>query len=356
MSNRSTLRATQPTLSLAGEEKPALSSALLSMLLEENTDGLFRCEALFGNWGASGQGAGFLYFDRRTLDFGQELQVKFGQDVAFTGRISGLEANYPEDGAGTPELNVLAEDRLQDLRMTRRTRSFEDVSDADLLRRFANEHGLQPEINVNGPTHKSLAQVNQSDLAFLRERARAIDAELWVEDRKLFAQSRARRGQDTLQLTYKFNLREFSVLADLARQATGVTVSGWDVAAKAALSHEATKDAIGNELNGDLSGVQLLADKFGTRREALTHTVPLTGEETQAAAEAWFRRGARRFVVGRGVAETQKRLRVGGTLDLQGLGPLFNGKYYVCAVKHRFDRVHGLRTEFTVERPGIGRG
>ena len=60
-------------------------------------------------------------------------------------------------------------------------------------------------------------------------------------------------------------------------------------------------------------------------------------------------------VVGRGVSETSKSLRAGSQLDLQGLGPLFNGKYYVAEVKHIFDSAKGLRTEFRSERVGIGK-
>ena len=46
--------------------------------------------------------------------------------------------------------------------------------------------------------------------------------------------------------------------------------------------------------------------------------------------------------------------RVGCRADLQGLGPLFNGKYYVSDVKHLFDSSKGLRSEFRAERLGIG--
>lgn len=63
---------------------------------------------------------------------------------------------------------------------------------------------------------------------------------------------------------------------------------------------------------------------------------------------------ARRFVVGRGIAETNSSLRVGSKADLQGLGPLFNGKYYVSDVKHIFGGAQGLRSEFRGERVGIG--
>jgi phage protein D len=91
------------------------------------------------------------------------------------------------------------------------------------------------------------------------------------------------------------------------------------------------------------------------RKEALAHTVPLNHDEAQHEAESFFRMSARRFVVGRGVAQTKADLRVGAKLDLQGLGPLFNGKYYVVEVKHIFDLAKGLRSEFKAERLGIGK-
>jgi phage protein D len=346
------LRIARPTLSLDGQENGALSSGLLSLLIVEHTNGLYRCEALFGNWGNVNNGTGFLYFDRAVLDFGKAFQVKLGTEVIFDGKITGLEANFPEGEA--PELNVLAEDRLQDLRMTRRTRTFVDVSDADVIGQIANEHGLSPNVDVSGPTYKVLAQINQSDLAFLRERCRAIDAELWMDGNTLNAQARTQRDGGTLQMTHGNGLRAFSVLADLAGQRTSVTVSGWDVPGKADLRHEASDASMSGEFQGGASGASILSAAFGARKEALVHTVPLSSQEAQAIAEAFFKANARRFVVGRGVAETDSRLRVGGYVDLQGLGPLFNGKYYVAEIRHRFDGVLGLRTEFIAERPALG--
>jgi phage protein D len=199
-----------------------------------------------------------------------------------------------------------------------------------------------------------LAQVNQSDLAFLRERARAVNAELWMEGATLHAKSRTSRSSGALQMTYGENLHEFSVLADLAGQCTGMVVSGWDVAGKQALSHEANDSVVGSELHGGVSGASVLSSTFGDRKEAVVHTVPLTSQEAQAEAEALFRMTARRFVVGRGVGDVDPRLRVGASVDLKELGPLFDGKYYLSEIKHLFDGLRGIRTQFTAERPGLG--
>jgi hypothetical protein len=346
------IRAARPAISVAGQDDPVLAQRLMNLLAAESVAGLSRCEVVFSNWGAVGNGAGFLYFDRKVLDFGKGFAIRLGQDTLFEGRIMGLEAQFPE--GRPPLLNVLAEDRFQDLRMTRRTRTYKDVSDADVFNQVAAEHGLTANVSVNGPHYKVLAQVNQSDLAFLRERARSVDAEVWVAGTTLNAQPRTNRTGGPLKLTYQQGLREFTALADLAGQRSAVSVNGWDVAGKTALTHEATDSVISGELNGFRSGASVLTAALGARKESLAHTVPLSSDEARAEAESVFKMAARRFVVGRGVAETDARIRVGNTLDLQGLGPLFSGKYYLSEVRHLFDTTHGLRSEFTAERPGIG--
>ena len=197
--------------------------------------------------------------------------------------------------------------------------------------------------------------MNQSDLAFIRERARSVDAEVWMEGNTLNAKSHTGRNGADMEMTYGDKLRDFTILADLAMQRTSVAVNGWDISSKKALTYEATESAISSELNGDTSGVSILQSALGARKEALAHTVPLNQEEAQHEAEAFFKMSACRFVVGRGVAETKPKLRAGTKLDLKGLGPLFSGKYYVVEVKHIFDMNKGLRTEFKSERLGIGK-
>jgi phage protein D len=347
------LRESRPSIFVGGEEDPRLGGGLITLLIAENTNGLYRCEAKFGNWGSVNNTTDYLYFDRRVLDFGKDFEIKLGTDSIFKGKIMGLEAGFPE--GQSPEISVLAEDRFQDLRMTRRTRTFSDVSDADVISQIANDHGLSPSVDISGPTYAVLAQVNQSDLAFVRDRARAIDAEVWMDGSTLNAKSHNGRGDQSLQMTHGNQLRQFTVLADLAMQRTSVAVNGWDVASKAALQYEATDAVISSELGSDTSGVSILQSALGQRKEALAHTVPLNHDEAQHEAEAFFKMSARRFVVGRGVAETVSDLRVGAKVDLQGLGPLFNGKYYVVELKHVFDGAKGLRTEFRSERVGIGR-
>jgi uncharacterized protein len=347
------LSSSRPTIFIDGQEDTSLVGGLTYLLIVEKTDGLYRCEAKFGNWGTKNDSTDFLYFDRKILDFGKEFQIKLAQDEIFKGKITALEADFPE--GKPPEITVLAEDALQNLRMTRRTRSFENMSDEDIFRKIAGEHGLTANINASGATHKSVAQVNQSDLAFMRERARTVDAEIWVKDKNLNVKTRANRGKDKVSLKYKGNLREFKVIADLANQRTSVLASGWDVSAKSEIKKEATDSILSSELGSDTSGVSILKEKFGVRKELLAHGVPSGSQEAQSLAESFLKRAARQFVVGRGVTEPNAKVHVGAIVELDGLGKLFNGKYYVAEIAHIFDSKKGMRTEFRAERLGIGK-
>jgi len=253
---------------------------------------------------------------------------------------------------------LLAEHKHNDLRMPRRRRVFDNLSDADLVRRLASDHGLSADVGISGPTHRLLAQLNDSDLALLRGRARLAGFELRLDGSTLQAQPRSqRRGSDTT-LDYGGTLQRFDVSADLAGQASRARISGWDVAAKRALQADDDAAALAGEAaaagSGGQLGTSLLRQALGERVEQVAHLFPANQAEADALARAWLTQLARRFVRGRGVAQTQASLRVGSTVTLNGLGPLFSGRYDVVGICHRFDASHGLRTEFEAERAWVG--
>ena len=349
---RSAIASSRPGFVVGGDAQPKLDSGLLRLVCAENESGLSHCEAEFSNWGEHEGATGFTWFDRTTLDFGRDFLVKIGSETIFDGRIMAIEGRFPS--LAPPTLVVHAEDRLQDLRMTRRTRVFENQSDADILRSICNDHGLTAQTDLSGPTFKVLAQINQSDLAFLRQRAQLADADLWLDGTTLHMPQRASRSDSGLELVQGARLRQFEVRADMALQRSSVVCTGWDVSGKSAISSEAGDDAISSETGGGTSGPATLKQALGERKDTVAHCVPLDDGSAQAFAQAHLRSLARRFLRGRGVADADTRLQVGLTVKLSGLGPLFSGAYDVVETCHRFDADLGLRSEFLVERPWIG--
>ena len=90
--------------------------------------------------------------------------------TVFTGWISAIEAVFQE--VREPQVVIFAEDKLMKLRMTRRTKTYERVTDADTRERHRLRARLTPETDASGPRYEIVQQWNMSDLAFLRERAR----------------------------------------------------------------------------------------------------------------------------------------------------------------------------------------
>lgn len=352
------LYSSRPRIKIDGRQDARLDAGLLNLSVIEDEFGLYRCELNFGNWGTYNNALDYLYFDRQVFDFGKQLDIEIGDGDAaaplFSGHITALEGRFIEQRP--PELLVLAEDKLQDLRMVRRSRTFEDVTLNDVLETIVSEHGLQLQIDIDSPHYKTLSQLNQSDLAFIRERARLIDAEVWVEGNDLYVQSRARRKVSSLELTFKQRLHEFSVSADIAHQRSSLSVSGWDIAAKQKLEYSAGQDCIQTEIGSGIGGAQVLNDAFGNRHDNVAHLTPLSDQETQTLAESYYRSIARRFVTGRGLAEGDARLKAGAHVTIDGVGSLFNGLYFVNGVQHMFCLDTGFKTQFCVERPFIGTG
>lgn len=347
----------RPAIAVDGADEPRISLDILSALVEETAEGLYRCEITLNNYGSTDSGeADYRYFGRDTLDFGKPVELRMGPgdppEAVFEGAITGLEATFPPDGMS--RLVILAEDRLQDLRMTRRSRAFEDLSDADIIQQVASDHGLTAEVDFDGPTHRAVAQVNLSDLAFVRQRARCAGAEIWVEGSTLYGKARGDRNGSAIALTYGLNLIAFSVRADLAHQCTELHVAGWDVDAKDAIDESADDGAVSGELDGGEGGSAILSEAFGTRVATVVHTVPLTSEEARTEATARYLERARRFLTGTGMADGDPRIRVGRVVTMSGLGPLFDGDYVVVRARHTYDLTYGYRTEFDVERAGLG--
>lgn len=352
--------ATIPEIKVGGEAKPELARDLALMQIDEDVNGMKRMQATFiaigPREGARDEQLNWL--DGQVLDFGKELKVSMGptdsREEMFSGKISAIELSMEQSRA--PEVVCLAEDRLMDLRMERRFKTYENVSDADLLQQIASQHGLSGVGDVQGPTWPVVQQWNQSDLAFLRERARRLAAEVWVDGSSLHMATRDRRNGNAVTLIQGSNLLQVRLRADLAHQRSKVIASGFDDAGQDAIDEEADSSEIAAEAQGNTHGAQVLERAFAARTSYRVRDVPLKDAEATALARAALLGRARRFVTVSGVADGSTQIRVGSLLRLERVSPLFDGDgFYVIRVRHQFDQERGYRTHFDAERAWIGR-
>jgi phage protein D len=202
----------------------------------------------------------------------------------------------------------------------------------------------------------------QSDLAFLRERARLLQAELWVEGEALHFATRERRPAPEITLVNGNTqggqagnkLLLLQARADLAHQRSEVHLGGYDVATREAIDESAAADAVRSEAGSGRLGAELLGQAFSEFKSHRLREVPLNGAAATAWARAEMLRRARRFVRIRGQTNGTPDLIVGASLTLEGVGPMFGGgRYRVTQLRHSYDLASGHRTHFEAERPNL---
>jgi phage protein D len=349
---------TRPVFTVGGEVHGELARDALRVEVEEDTEGLRTLTVVLGAQGSRGAAPNqvLLYLDGSPLDFGTRVEVSMGphdaRHTVFKGRVSAIEADFAE--SREPHVLFLAEDGLMALRTTRRMRTYTNVTDAAIAQEVAGEHQMSVVATASGPTYDVVQQWNMSDLAFLRQRARLVQAEVWIEDDTIHFESRSSRQGTPLTLVRGNHLLEVQVRADLAHQRTQVRVSGYDAANRDAIDEQAGQEAIAAEASGTRTGPQVLADTFGDRVSYRVREAPLAITEATEWARFEMLRRARGFVKVYGVTRGSPDMVVGSRLTLQKVGaPFSGGDYYATRVRHTYDRDAGYRTQFEAERAAV---
>lgn len=350
-----------PVFLVDGEAKGELARDVLWLAVEESTLGLRTLEATFA---AIGPGPGGVapapsYVDGAVLDFGRRLQVSIGRSGAerevFDGAVSAVELHL---AAGVlPKVTCFAEDALMRFRMTRRRARWERTTDADLARAVAERHGMAADADADGPTYDVVHQWNQSDLAFLRDRARLVQADVWADADGLHFVARSKRRGEEVELSGEHDVVRLDVRADLAHQRTSVEVRGYDAGQRQAVTATAGKDVVEAEVTGGRLGVDVLGKAFDELPTMRSRDVPLTREEADGFATAEMLRRARSFVTAAGEVRGRPELSVGSRVTLTAVAPPFDGDgWYVTRVRHTYDLEDGHRTWFEAERATLTEG
>jgi uncharacterized protein len=344
-----------PVFDVDGEVVGELARDCIRLEVCEGIEGLRTLQAHFlaAGGGALGPQDQLLHLDGSTVDLGSAVKVALGPDhqrrFVFDGQASGIELILGD--GDTPVVAVHAEDALMRLRMTRRMRTYSQVTDAEIAAELAGEHGLQADVDADGPRYDVVQQANQSDLAFLRERARLLQAELWCTGRTLHFRSREARQGTEVTLVRGAELLCARIVADLAHQRSEVVVTGWDAGLKELIDERAGPDVVEAEVTGGRIGARLVATALGDSTTLRVREAALTAEEAGAWARAEMLRRGRRFVCVTGTTNGTPDLVVGSRLTLRLVGEPFEGDgYYVSHVRHTFDLRQGFRTRFEAER------
>jgi phage protein D/phage baseplate assembly protein gpV len=298
---------------------------------------------------------------RAGFDFGSKIEISAtaadGDDGAGTlivGEVTGLEQDSDATGTWTV---VRGYDLSHRLCRGRRTRTFLDATDGDIVRRVAGDSGIElGDVEDDGAVHPHVGQVNLTDWEFLRARANERGREVAVVGGKLVwhapvshdtapgALDDPQSPPQPLQLALGTNLLRLSPRVTAAEQVSEVWVRGWDPETKQPVRGSAKTSTVSAssgahpaDLAGRFSAAPFLVADRPVRDEQEADAVAAAVAEQIAGAHAELT----------GLALGDPKLLPGAAVSVSGASWPHDGDYVLSGTRHRYDET-GYHTEFSV--------
>jgi len=331
-----------------------LSADIISLSYEDHTSDADMATVAVNNknnkWG-----------DSPLFDAGNVIEVQLGYGRAvktvFTGIIARPEMAFPEGGA--PTLTVRAYDLSQKLRKRKeeKSRTWENITDSDLVRKIASDHGFKKERMIVDQVKEILpyvAQGSESDWEFLKSRAERLGFELFVETDSLhFHKPKDYLKQPSGTFEYGRNLKSFEARISVAEQVTKVVVRGWDAEKKEPIVAIATSETvIERPLLGQQSASDFVKEDFGEGALILHDKVPASQKEAEEIAKAFFKQKEYELTEAHGTCIGDPELRAKALVEIAGVDARFSGTYYIDRVCHTLDS-SGYLCEFDCKRNAV---
>lgn len=268
-----------------------------------------------------------------------------GSHVApvFDGQVTTLA---PEFSGGTCVLSVLALDRGCLLQRSRSTATYQDMSYGSIAAKLAGSAGLSTGTIDSGLTLPFVQQSNETDWDFLWRLALEVDYEVKVEGRALHFRPSGGAGGTPVPLQLGDTLSTFAPRLTGVGQVDTVTVRGWDPAAAAAITADASPGKPQSSPGIHRSDV---AAALGPGTETVVDHPVLDRQHAAQVARAIASRIANSYVEATGTADGDPAIRAGGLIDVTGAGTAFSGLYALTGVRHVIRPGAPYLTHFSID-------
>ena len=249
---------------------------------------------------------------------GVEVSVGPASASVFTGRISGIELAMQQ--GRDPEVRVFAEDKLMDLRMTRRFRR--PTRTRRRRPRRADRRTAWTARAVMPHAKPSDRAAMERDRSRVPARARTRRRGRLARRSTLHIATRDRRRQTAQRITLiqGNDLLAVEIRADLAEQRTARHVGGYDETGKDGIDEEAPRSLTPGEAGGGRNGPEMLNRRFRRSRELPRARRAVRRRRGARWSHAALLPRGRRFVTARGITLGTPELRVGSWSNCSGWG------------------------------------
>lgn len=346
-----------PTLEIDGQPAGNLMEDILQLSVEESLHRPSLFTLVIQNDYQPGRSQDQRWRHQDLLQIGKPIKIGFSssttqaQDYSqdnsnyvLEGEITAIETHFSEKSQAP--IIVRGYDASHRLHRGCYNRSFQNMTDSDIVKKIAAEVGIRlGAIDDSGIPHNYLFQENQTNMAFLRERAARLGFELFIQDGKL--NFRKPKVDSEIRLRWLTDLHSFRVRVTSAEQVQAVEVRAWDYGEKRAIVATRNQEQI---LTTTQNGKGSSATQFNgkpTKPTAIVVDQPVfSPKEADVMAQAICNELGGQFVCADAKAEGNASIRPGRVVQLEEMG-LHSGQYYITETRHTYqERVY--LTEFSV--------
>lgn len=283
---------------------------------------------------------------RSGLKIGSKVKISAGApgvetpDELMVGQVTSIETEY--DRLGT-RATVRGYDALHRLSAGTKSRTWENVSYSDIVRKIAREAGLSVDMDMTSGQLEHVIQPNVSDLHFIYYLAGRCGYTVAVKDQKLLFKEPTKASEgpsagtddsmNPLQLVWGQRLIEFHARISAVGQVADVQVRGWDQKTQKAL--------IGKSRSGASSAnVTTSISKLTQTSKGKTYTVVDQPMATQAHADRLAKAVAEQ--IGSAAYEAtalvvgSPKLKSGVAVTISGVDEDVAGKWVITSARHEF--------------------
>lgn len=262
------------------------------------------------------------------------------------GEITAIDVHFTETTQAP--IIIRGYDVSHRLHRGRYNRSFQNMTDTDIVNKIINEVGItKGAIDSSGAPHDYVFQENQTNMEFLRARAARLGFELFVQNGKLnFRKPKA--DSKELPLKWLTDIHSFRVRMTSAEQVKEVEVRAWDYSQKQAIvATTQTGKTLTETQNGKGNATSTKFKGQPAKPKMILVDQPVfQPKEADVMAQALCDELEGQFIYADAKAEGNPQIRPGRIINLKEMGQ-YDGKYYVTETRHTYhERVY--MTEFSV--------
>lgn len=275
-----------------------------------------------------------LISDSNLFLIGKEIEVKAGykepSNSLFKGVIVKQALNYSQ---GKSQLIVTAKHKAYKMTLDRHFRSFEDMSDKDIIEELCGNYGLKTDIDDATATHEKLVQYNCTDWDFINMRAEANGWLLFTTADGIVAKKPDLGADPVLLVASGDSIEEIRTEMDGRYAFDTYTAKAWNYTSQE-MDKVSEKGDQFDTAQGDLN-----SGKLSSMSDNNSHNImAMSQQENPDALGAWTKAMVMRNnlsrIVGKISITGHAPLQPSNFIKLEGISKHFDGATLVSSVYH----------------------